>query len=296
MDFVVNDSPFAGREGKLVTSRNIAERLSKEMEMNVGLRVEVQGAGSRFAVSGRGELHLGVLIETMRREGFELQVSAPQVIMKQVDGHKHEPIEQVMITVADELSGATIQMLSDRKGMMKNMQSDNGVTSLEFEAPTRGLLGLRGAFTVLTRGDGILTSSFVRYEQYKGEISKRNNGSLISGGGGESMRYAMFNLQDRGQLFVEPATPVYEGMIVGESAKPGDMVVNITKNKQQTSVRTAGKDENMLLAPIKKMGLEEAMGYIGPDEYVEITPKNIRMRKIYLNDSERKVYEKSIGK
>ena len=288
MDFLVNDSPFAGKEGKLVTSKNIQERLHKELQTNVWLEIDFEKWGNRFAVSGRGELHLSVLIETMRREWFELQVSAPQVIFKEENGEKLEPIEQVIINVEDGLSGTIIDMVAKKKGQMTNMSSVNGITTLEFEVPTRGLLGFRSQFILVTKGEWIMYSSFSHYGPYKGDIPKRTTGSMISQENGKCMKYSIWKLQERGKIFILPQAAMYEGMIVGESAKPGDMTVNLTKNKQQTNVRESGNDEAMRLEPIIPLTLEDSLAYIAPDEYVEITPKNIRLRKVYLTDSERK--------
>ena len=293
MDFLVNNSPFAGREGSLVTSRNIVDRLEKELETNVGMKVDIHEWGNRCTVSGRGELHLSVLIETMRREGFELQVSSPQVIYRKTEnGKREEPIEAVSITVADDLSGWVIDMLAQRKGMMQNLMSENGLTTIEFEVPTRGLLGFRSDFTLMTKGEWLMSSSFSHYSDYLGDIPKRTNWSIVSGFNGKTMRFSIWKLQERGVIFVQPAQELYEGMIVWESAKPGDLVVNLTKNKNQSNMRTGKNDENMTLAPIRTLSLEDALSYIGPDEYVEITPKNIRIRKVYLTESARKQAKK----
>ena len=288
MDFCVNDSPFAWREWKYVTSRNIMERLEKEMETNVWLRIEPQAWWNRCTVSWRWELHLSVLIETMRREWFELQVSAPQVIMKKDGGKTQEPIEQVVVTVEESFAWTVIEMLAQRKWMMQDMQTENGMTTLIFDVPTRGLLGFRADFFLETKWEWILYSSFSHYDDYKWDIQKRVNWSLISGFAWKSMRYSIWKLQDRWTIFVEPATELYEWMIVWESAKPGDMSVNLTKNKQQSNMRTSWNDENMLLQPIKKLTLEDALSYIGQDEYVEVTPESIRIRKIHLKETDRK--------
>ena len=288
MDFLVNDSPFAGQEGKLVTSKNIQERLRKELQTNVWLEINFDKWGNRFEVSGRWELHLSVLIETMRREWFELQVSAPQVILKHDHGTTLEPIEQVIINVDESLSGTIIDLLAKKKWQMTNMYTLNGIATLEFEVPTRGLLWFRSQFVLLTKGEGIMYNSFSHYGPYKWDIPKRTTGSMISQENGKCMKYSIRKLQERGKIFILPQAAMYEWMIVGESAKPGDMTVNLTKNKQQTNVRESGNDEAMRLEPIIPLTLEDSLAYIAPDEYVEITPKNIRLRKIFLTDSERK--------
>jgi len=289
MSFKVNDSPFAGTEGKFLTSRQIKERLEREREVNVGMRFDFSDADN-YIVSGRGELHLSVLIETMRREGFELQVGAPEVIFKSDGSTKLEPIERVTINLPSEFSGAVISELGKRKGMMLNLFEENQISNIEYLVPTRGLLGFKSIFTTLTRGEGILAATFEKYDTFLGDIAKRDVGSLICGESGVAMAYSLWNLQERGPLFIAASTKVYEGMIIGEHLKGNDLTVNPTKNKKLTNVRAAGKDDAINLIPIRKLSLEQAIDYIGPDEYVEITPKSIRLRKKYLSEADRRRY------
>ncbi|MHB1051246.1 MAG: translational GTPase TypA [Bacteroidota bacterium] len=287
MNFVVNNSPFAGLDGKYVTTRNLQERLMKELRSNVSLQVELTDSPDSFKVSGRGELHLGVLIENMRREGYELQVSRPEVIYKRIDDVHCEPIEHVIIDVPDEFTGTVIENLGKRKGEMKNMISNNGNTRLEFFVPARGLIGFRNEFMTQTKGTGILHHNFHGYEPFKGELAHRTRGALVAMETGEAVAYGMFKLQERSTFFVEPGTKVYAGMIVGENSREGDMTVNVCRTKALTNMRASGSDEAVRLEPPRLMTLEQAIEWIGDDEYVEVTPNFIRLRKKYLDHNER---------
>ena len=288
MNFMVNNSPFAGREGKFVTSRNIRDRLFKEVETNVSMRVEETDSADTFKVSGRGELHLSILIETMRREGYEFQVSRPQVIMKEIDGVLCEPIEILTVEVPEEYVGAVIEKIGSRKAEMVNMTpKDSGTTMIEFRVPSRGIIGYRSEFLTDTNGKGILNQVFDSYEPYKGEIVQRRHGSLVAHETGVSTGYGLFAAQDRGRLFIGPGVDVYEGMVVGSTPKAEDITVNVCKKKHVTNMRASGSDEALKLTPHSVLSLEQSIEFIDDDEYLEVTPKSIRIRKRILDKTMR---------
>jgi GTP-binding protein len=288
MLFTINNSPFYGKEGKFVTSRHIKERLDKELEKNLALRVMDTGSADSFMVYGRGVLHLSVLIETMRREGYELQIGQPQVIYREINGVKCEPVEELTIDLPETDAGKAIETVSIRKGEMTNMEPKGDRMILKFIIPSRGIIGLRNYLLNVTAGEAIVTHRFKEYQPYKGEIPGRINGSLIVMEEGEAIPYSLHNLQDRGKFFIDPGEPVYEGQVIGEHSRAGDLVVNVTKTKKLTNIRASGSDEKMRIAPAVKFSLEEALEYIQADEYVEVTPKSIRLRKIYLKENDRK--------
>ncbi len=293
MLFTINNSPFYAKEGKFVTSRHIRERLEKELEKNLALRLGDTGSADSFMVFGRGVLHLSVLIETMRREGYELQIGQPQVIFREIDGVKCEPVEELTIDLPEVVAGKAIETVSQRKGEMLNMEPKGDRMILKFLIPSRGIMGLRNYLLNVTAGEAIVTHRFKEYQPYKGEIPGRINGSLIVMEQGEAIAYSLHNLQDRGKFFINDGEEVYEGQVIGEHSRAGDLVINVTKTKKLTNMRASGSDEKMKIAPPLKHTLEEALEYIQGDEYVEVTPKSIRLRKIYLNENDRKRYGKA---
>ena len=291
MLFTINDSPFFGKEGKFVTSRHIKDRLAKELEKNLALRVNETDSADKFLVFGRGVLHLSVLIETMRREGYELQIGQPQVIIKEIDGVKCEPIEELTVDLPENLSGRAVEFVTIRKGEMLSMEPKGERMIIKFNIPSRGIIGLRNQLLTATAGEAIMAHRFIDYQPFKGEIPGRLGGSLISMENGKAIPYSIDKLQDRGKFFVDPNEDIYEGQVIGENSRGDDMVVNVTKTKKLTNVRSSGADDKARIIPAIKFSLEEALEYIQKDEYVEVTPKSLRLRKIYLNENDRKRFK-----
>ncbi len=283
MTFSVNDSPFAGKDGKWVTTRHIRDRLFRELLRDVSLRVEETDSADSYRVCGRGEMHLSILIENMRREGYEFQVSTPRVMFKEIDGVRYEPMEKLMVDVPDDATGSVFQSMGNRKGELLHMNAVGNRTRLEFIVPARGLFGYKSEFLTSTKGEGVMNSVFFEYQPYKGELSRRDTGSLVAFETGEAVTYGLYNAQGRGTLFIGAGTPVYEGMVIGESPKNEDLNVNVCKTKHLTNTRSSSSDDALRLITPKKMSLEECLEFIGDDELLEITPKNIRIRKRILN-------------
>jgi GTP-binding protein len=294
MLFSINDSPFFGKEGKFITSRHIQERLEKELEKNLAMRVEPTDKADKWMVFGRGVLHLSVLIETMRREGYELQLGQPQVIVKEINGEKCEPVEVLTVDVPQESSSKVIDLVTQRKGNLLIMEPKGDLTHIEFEIPSRGIIGLRNNVLTATAGEAIMAHRFKAYEPWKGHIPSRIAGVLISKDKGTAVAYSIDKLQDRGKFFIEAGEEIYPGMIIGEHIRPDDLVVNVCTEKQLTNMRASGTDEKMRIVPKIKFSLEEAMEYIQSDEYVEITPSFIRLRKIHLDENTRKRMSKAV--
>jgi len=293
MYFTINNSPFFGKDGKFVTSRHIKDRLNHELEKNLAMKVEDTDSADAWLVYGRGIMHLAVLIEEMKREGYELQVGQPQVLIKTIDGKKSEPIEELNVDVPDEFSGKVIEMATKRKGELKSMEAIGARVKLIFEIPSRGLIGMRSNMLTATQGEAVASHRFIEYQPWKGDVPQRQNGSLISMETGTAIPYSINKLQDRGTFFSDPGDDIYEGQVIGENSRDGDLVINVTKMKKQSNVRSSGTDDAIKITPAIKRSLEESLEYIQADEYVEVTPNSIRIRKIYLNEGERKRHGKS---